>query len=147
MNKFDFAASFTTQVPSKFPSGEASIRAREKKHYFVERGVPRSSFLAMGTNSYDEATVIATIPFNGHTLISNDFELPAPQPVLGTDDIVIGTILAFVLAFSYSFLNGQSSSTSFVSWPSQAENKNDTTGIGKGGDLLDDKKVFDKDNW
>ena len=39
--------------------------------------------------------------------------------VLSTNDIVVGTILAFVLAFGYSFLNGQSSSSNFISWRSQ----------------------------
>jgi uncharacterized integral membrane protein len=38
---------------------------------------------------------------------------------LSTQDIVIGTILAFILALGYSYLNGQSSSTNFVSWQSQ----------------------------
>ena len=74
--------------------------------------------------------------------------------VLSTQDIVVGTIIAFILAFGYSFLNGQSSSTSFVSWPSQSNKENDiledaidilmeTSDVG----LDSDEKTFNADSW
>ncbi|KAL7460825.1 hypothetical protein ACHAXS_001266 [Conticribra weissflogii] len=43
----------------------------------------------------------------------------AGDGVLSTQDIIVGTILAFILAFGYSYLNGQSSTTTFVSWGNQ----------------------------
>ena len=63
--------------------------------------------------------------------------------VLSNQDIAVGTILAVVLALGWSFLNGQSSSTSFVSWPSQTKDwQND-------GPVFEqeDDRVFDEENW
>lgn len=64
---------------------------------------------------------------------------------LSTEDIVVGTILAFILAFSYSYLNGQSSSTSFISWGNQIQ-KNDDSFESK-AITGDDERVFDAKNW
>ena len=47
----------------------------------------------------------------------------ASDAVLSTSDIVVGTILAFALAFGWSFLNGQSSSSNFISWRSQLDGR------------------------
>ena len=70
-----------------------------------------------------------------------------PADVLSTQDIVVGTILALVLAFGYSFLNGQSSSTSFISWPSQSGDMNDAQDISSPEiDVVDDK-VFNEQSW
>ena len=46
----------------------------------------------------------------------------ASDAILSTSDIVVGTIMAFVLAFGWSFLNGQSTSSNFISWQSQHDN-------------------------
>ncbi|KAL7542412.1 hypothetical protein ACHAWF_013667 [Thalassiosira exigua] len=69
--------------------------------------------------------------------------------VLSTQDIVVGTVIAFVLAFGYSFLNGQSTSSSFISWPSQARIDNNTLSGDStapdsysGGD-----RVFNEEDW
>mmetsp|Transcript_36090 Transcript_36090/g.77809 ORF Transcript_36090/g.77809 Transcript_36090/m.77809 type:complete len:234 (-) Transcript_36090:56-757(-) len=149
MNKFNSAAAFTAQVPARSLPSNASIRVREKKnHFLVGYGLTHSSSLAMGTDSYDAATPITPMPFNSLTM-SNNLDLPELDPVLSTEDIVIGTVLAFVLAFGWSFLNGQSSSTAFVSWPSQTTNKNGEfeTDNPVQDSNLEDNKVFDKDNW
>lgn len=61
---------------------------------------------------------------------------------LSTQDIVVGTVIAFILAFTYSYLNGQSSSTSFVSWGNQINNEEDTT-----ESRDDDERVFDANDW
>eukprot|EP00984_Skeletonema_dohrnii_P027889 scaffold17596_cov104-Skeletonema_dohrnii-CCMP3373.AAC.6 len=63
---------------------------------------------------------------------------------LSTEDIVVGTILAFILAFSYSYLNGQSSSTSFVSWGNQIQKENESL---EAETTDDDERVFDANNW
>lgn len=85
--------------------------------------------------------------------------------VLSTQDIVVGTILAFALALSYSYLNGQSTSSSFVSWGSQIPSKqsirdndadellnegnesllsNDGAATSSGAKM---NKIFNKDDW
>ena len=63
---------------------------------------------------------------------------------LSTEDIVVGTILAFILAFSYSYLNGQSSSTSFVSWGNQIQKEDESL---EAETTDDDERVFDANNW
>ena len=67
---------------------------------------------------------------------------------LSTQDIVVGTILAFILAFTYSYLNGQSSSTSFVSWGNQlnlpTEEEEEGYSTNESGD---DDRIFDANNW
>lgn len=65
---------------------------------------------------------------------------------LSTEDIVVGTILAFILAFTYSYLNGQSSSTSFVSWGNQIK-KNEDSFDESTETAGDDERVFDAKNW
>mmetsp|Transcript_11453 Transcript_11453/g.20585 ORF Transcript_11453/g.20585 Transcript_11453/m.20585 type:complete len:236 (+) Transcript_11453:132-839(+) len=151
MNKFNSAAAFTARAPSRPLPSNALIRVREKKnHFLVGYGLPHSSSLAMGTDSYDATATVAPMPFDSLT-ISNNLDLPELDPVLSTEDIVIGTVLAFVLAFGWSFLNGQSSSTSFVSWPSQTSNRKDEFGTDNPVQVQDsdfeDSKVFDEDNW
>mmetsp|Transcript_6743 Transcript_6743/g.9822 ORF Transcript_6743/g.9822 Transcript_6743/m.9822 type:complete len:211 (+) Transcript_6743:123-755(+) len=64
---------------------------------------------------------------------------------LSTEDIVVGTILAFILAFTYSYLNGQSSSTSFVSWGNQIQKNEDS--FESTETTIDDERVFDAKNW
>ena len=68
---------------------------------------------------------------------------------LSTQDIIVGSIIAVILAFGYSYLNGQSSSSNFVSWSSQtnkeekllAEVETTTT------TTTDDDNVFDATEW
>lgn len=103
---------------------------------------PHVSSLSMAPNNYGAATEIISNPFNSQ-IISD-----AANDVLSTQDIVVGTILAFILAFGWSFLNGQSSSTSFVSWPSQSNNENGTLDVDttiQGDDKTD--KTFNAENW
>jgi len=66
--------------------------------------------------------------------------------VLSSQDILVGTILAFILAFGYSYLNGQSSSTSFVSWRSHQQ----LSYADDASELLSDETkstVFNETNW
>ena len=60
---------------------------------------------------------------------------------LSSQDIIVGTILAFTLAFGYSYLNGQSSSTNFVSWGSQSQLPlSNSSGTGN-------STLFNETNW
>ena len=153
MNKFNLAAAFTTQVPSSPLSATTQIYSAWGKHdYLVVERRQRLPHLclAMGTNDdYGVATEIISDPFNGQTISDNVYgnaiATSTANDILSTEDIVVGTVLAFILAFGYSFLNGQSSSTSFVSWPDQSRNKNDT--FDTGSDEEDDKVFFNSDNW
>jgi len=75
--------------------------------------------------------------------------------VLSTQDIIVGTILAFILAFGYSYLNGQSSSTSFVSWGNQVvkdEHENNVemqngTESEEGIMSKMDDRIFNENDW
>mmetsp|Transcript_10663 Transcript_10663/g.15723 ORF Transcript_10663/g.15723 Transcript_10663/m.15723 type:complete len:289 (-) Transcript_10663:331-1197(-) len=80
-------------------------------------------------------------------------------------DIAIGVVIAFVIAFSYSFLQGQSSSSNIVLWPNQRQDvvreervesdaESDET-VSDDGDIVkkkvsnEDKRetVFGSDSW
>ena len=70
-----------------------------------------------------------------------------PADVLSTQDIAMGTILAFVLSFGYSYLNGQSSTSNFISW---APNNNNNNNNNKDDQTLVDSdcdKTFNADMW
>ena len=91
----------------------------------------------------------------------------ASDAVLSTSDIVVGTILAFALAFGWSFLNGQSSSSNFISWRSQLDDDGANTSGESGTTIrpdaeerngfdadcdninrdISDPKVFNADDW
>lgn len=93
-------------------------------------------------------------PVNEHSIIDTSHRIiatssPTASDVLSTQDIVDGTIIACVLAFGYSFLNGQSSSTNFVSWPSESKQSDVSFDIDERAVLGDNdaNKVFDADNW
>lgn len=121
---------------------------------FLPKDMPSSSSLPLSSTFVISDAVAATDAY-------------ASDAVLSTSDIVVGTILAFALAFGWSFLNGQSSSSNFISWRSQldddgantsgesgtttrpeaeeriafdAANDNINRGIG-------DPKVFNADDW
>lgn len=114
--------------------------------------ISQSTLLAMepptSYNTASEITAVASI--NGQIIVPNE-----TADVLSTQDIAIGTILAFVLAFGYSFLNGQSSSSSFISWPAQTTRiiNNDLSENDSLSDIPlipetdNDNKVFDEENW
>mmetsp|Transcript_5525 Transcript_5525/g.9339 ORF Transcript_5525/g.9339 Transcript_5525/m.9339 type:complete len:207 (-) Transcript_5525:304-924(-) len=117
------ATAFITRLPSrKLPLLSASAALRPRSGFFCHILVRKSSSILASSSTPSVAAV---------------------GDALSTEDIVVGTILAFVLAFTYSYLNGQSSSTSFVSWGNQIQKESfesvETTG--------DDDRVFDAKNW
>jgi len=103
----------------------------------------------------------------GDAVVATDANVS--DAVLSTSDIVSGTVLAFLLAFGWSYLNGQRSSSDFISWRSQltsmpdateaaTSGESDTTKRVEGGERIgydaDDTfngdasdKVFNAENW
>jgi hypothetical protein len=121
------AAAFATRLPSRQLSVvvPSDVLLRSGKLYnFVNR---RSSILASSSTQSAAAVVDA----------------------LSTQDIVVGTILAFVLAFTYSYLNGQSSSTPFVSWGNQIQKENEVAedSFESAETKEVENRVFDANNW
>ena len=71
-----------------------------------------------------------------------------PVDVLGTSDIVDGTLIALVLAFTASFLQGRRNRDDFT--PSESSNLNttsSTTVVDDDNSLLDENVIFDADSW
>jgi hypothetical protein len=65
-----------------------------------------------------------------------------PVDVLSTEDLLVGTILALMLAFTASFLQSRSSQNDFVLWEKEGMgNVTDTT------ESNDDNLVFDAESW
>ena len=118
-------------------------RAYTRHAFMIDDGVlsnrPSSSLkMISSASSLDNHAV--TLDMNGIDTTLSD--------VLSTQDIVIGSILAFILAFGWSYLNGQSSSTSFVSWPSK-KNGDDTLSedITTSIRESDNENTFDAEDW
>ena len=94
--------------------------------------------------------------FDSHfsSILANDSSTSADvvADALSTQDIIVGSIIAVILAFGYSYLNGQSSSSNFVSWSSQT-NKEDKllaeveTTTTTTTTTTDDDNVFDATDW
>ena len=118
-------------------------RAYTRHAFMIDDGVfsssrPSSSLKMISSN---EELVSSSIPYmNGIDTTLSD--------VLSTQYIVIGSILAFIIAFGWSYLNGQSSSTSFVSWPSK-KNGDDTLSedITTSIRESDNENTFDAEDW
>ena len=117
------------------PTTAFTIRMHTSKRYYLSYvPTPHVSSLDVYSNDVTTSTDVAPFSFTSQTISSDNImngidttmASTSANDVLSTQDIVVGTIIAFILAFGYSFLNGQSSSTSFVSWPSQSNNENDT---------------------
>lgn len=142
------------------PATAFIIRMHPPKRYYLAH-VPTSHVSSLDV-VVTTSTDVAPFSFTSQTIsadniingIDTAMTSTSANDVLSTQDIVVGTIIAFILAFGYSFLNGQSSSTSFVSWPSQSNNENDiledAIDISMGTsdvDLDSDEKTFNADSW
>ena len=111
------------------------------------RPKPYSSSFKMASKDYDVVADAMPGTFDGQHFLENS---SITNDVLSTQDIVNGAIIAFVLAFGYSFLNGQSSSSSFVSWPSESKKRNDIISIDKTAEEFaggGDDRTFNADDW
>jgi hypothetical protein len=101
---------------------------------------------------YDSIADAVPGPFNCQNLSYNSWRIATSvtSDALITQDIVNGAIIAFILAFGCSFLNGQSSSSSFVSWSSQSKKQNDsndTDTLGEGIDGSGNGRNFNAYVW
>ena len=155
------STAFIPQAPSA--NGRSSITTR------CVFPPPSSSDLSMSSNTFDayndHAPTAVQLLNNQMMIASSTSSSTTTTDVLSTEDIVVGTILAFILAFGWSFLNGQSSSSTFISWPNQRRNRGDvvsssaevkeTSDVGGSttNDVLsvegdnDNNVVFNEDNW
>jgi len=117
-------------------------RAYTRHAFMIDDGVfssrPSSSLEMVSSNeevvsSFDNQA--ATLDINGIDTTKTD--------ILSTQDIIVGTILAFILAFGWSYLNGQ-----FVSWPSK-KNGDDTLSedITTSIRESDNENTFDAEDW
>ena len=97
---------------NSLPSFVNSWRSSSKSLLTTDVPSAAHDLMPNEVGSIDELGIISTT----QQLLSSTND----ADVLSTQDIVIGTILAFALAFGYTYLNGQSSSSNFVSWSSQA---------------------------
>ena len=104
----------------------AFIQIRGKTKDKLNRAYTRHAFMiGDGVFSRRPSSSLEMVSSNEEAVTSfimisdiNDIDTTATD-ILSTQDIVVGTILALLLAFGWSYLNDQSSSTSFVSWPSK----------------------------
>jgi hypothetical protein len=122
-----------------FAIGDHILRGKQADHYsslFLNRGgSPRVPLRMLSNND----NIMSMAPSS--SFISNSATV-TPADVLSTQDIAMGTILAFILSFGYSYLNGQSSTSNFVSWAPNNNNKDDQTLVDSDCD-----KTFNADNW
>jgi hypothetical protein len=71
----------------------------------------------------------------------------ANNDILTTQDVVNGAILACVLALGYSYLYGQSSSSSFISWPTRSNNSDNDDSRIVDKTTSEQGKTFNSDDW
>jgi hypothetical protein len=148
MREFNLAVAFTIKEEPTTPlSGKQLFQAQRRNILLVaRRPKPYASSFTMISNDYD---VVASKPgtLAGQNILDDS---SITSDVLSTQDLVNGAIIACVIAFGYSFLNGQSSSSSFVSWPSESKMRNDIIGIENlvdGNDRGKDDRTFNADDW
>ncbi|KAL3803305.1 hypothetical protein ACHAW5_009765 [Stephanodiscus triporus] len=130
-------------------------RSRAGRNIFLVEGRPKpyaSSTFTIVSNDYHGVVNVVPYLFDDQIILDNSYGIATSvtRDVLSTQDIVNGAILACVLAVGYSFLNGQSSSSSFVSWPSESKNRNGTIDIEKlaqGNDTDGNDRIFNADDW
>ena len=92
-----------------------------------------------------DSPILESAPSSIVALATTSTSAPATD-VLGTSDIVVGTILALLLAGTASFLQGRRNQNDFVLWEKREEaNINTTTVVGE----LESSEtvVFDASSW
>ena len=150
MREFNYlAVAFTIKGEPTAPlSRKQQLQAQGRNMLFVgSRPKPCASSFTMVSNDYDVVADAMPGTFDGQNFLENS---SITSDVLSMQDIVDGAIIACVLAFGYSFLNGQSSSSSFVSWPSESKKRNDIISIDKTTEEFaggGDDRTFNADDW
>jgi len=102
------------------------------------------SFVTLVSTADAINDVVVTSETSGPSL---DIQSIFANDILSTQDIVNGAILACALAIGYSYLNGQSSTSSFVSWPNQKQYDDDDSLFIDPSVQGNDNKIFNADDW
>ena len=102
------------------------------------------SFVTLVSTADAINNVVVTSETSGPSL---DIQSIFANDILSTQDIVNGAILACALAIGYSYLNGQSSTSSFVSWPNQKQYDDDDSLFIDPSVQGNDNKIFNADDW
>ncbi|KAL3804037.1 hypothetical protein HJC23_006428 [Cyclotella cryptica] len=101
------------------------LSSSSRRHKLRRLGVRRSEFSwSMPASHVDMEVILSQTPCRSTFMndISSAYDSMILSTnaddveVLSTQDIIIGTVLAFLLALGYSYLSGQSSSSNFVLW-------------------------------
>ena len=146
-------AAFTINKGQRSLSVKEFVTADRRKLVQIQgptptRPSPSFSFATFASAIDVEGVVVNGLPGPSDIYNSNGIVTPiANNDILTTQDIVIGAILACVLALGYSYLNGQSSSSSFTSWPTQSNNNaNDDLRVVH-ATMSEQGKTFNSDDW
>ena len=102
------------------------------------------SFVTLVSTADAINDVVVTSETSGPSL---DIQSIFANDILSTQDIVNGAILACALAIGYSYLNGQSSTSSFVSWPNQKQYDDDDSLFIDPSVQGNDNKIFNAEDW
>lgn len=151
------------------PSGNQQFAGRNRRQASF-RQTPKDPLSFLPKDTPSSSSLSSTFVISDAVAVTDAY---AFDEVLSTSDILVGATLAVALAFGWSFLNGQSSSSNFISWRSQLDGDigsrdnaeaNTARGsstakravgeerIGYDGDGVADRdtsdpKVFNAENW
>lgn len=110
---------------------------------------PAAKLCATRYNGYNLSNLFAHEAMTNSLLVASEALAPpsssgvAGDGVMSAKDIREGFLLGVALALSYSFLNGQSTSSSFISWPGQGDNASPRLELNQ---TVGDRQVFDQWN-
>mmetsp|Transcript_834 Transcript_834/g.2091 ORF Transcript_834/g.2091 Transcript_834/m.2091 type:complete len:200 (-) Transcript_834:910-1509(-) len=113
--------------------------------------VPNTSFRTSFNSPYQHngSRKLTEAPtFSGRQSLTLLHEGSLPVDVLGSSDIFYGTLIALVLAFTASFLQGTRNRDDFA--PSELSDENTTSStiaIDDGDSFSNDNIIFDADSW
>ena len=108
-------------IPSHYLVGQQSVNRNRRPAY--SRQAPNDSLSILPKDAHSSSSLSSTFVISDAVAATTDVQ--AFDEVLSTSDIVVGALLAFALAFGWSFLNGQSTSSNFISWRSQLDGSRD----------------------
>ena len=112
--------------------GQQSVNRNRRPAY--SRQAPNDSLSFLPKDAHSSSSLSSTFVISDAVAATDAY---AFDEVLSTSDIVVGAILAFALAFGWSFLNGQSSSSNFISWRSQLDNSSKDTAEASTSGIVD----------
>ena len=119
-------------IPPNPSVNQQSVNQNRRPAYSRQAPIDSLSFLPKDMHS--SSSLSSTFVISDAVAATDAY---AFDEVLSTSDIVVGAILAFSLAFGWSFLNGQSSSSNFISWRSQLDGSNRDTAEASTSGIVD----------